>query len=343
MHSYRCTGLYEVSVFQPHYEPDNVEYTGDEELVRYGYISSNDGDKLSYANQASEGSFIVLDQHTFIKANHVYAHIPKFVNYNAIIFGLTNDENTKLLQWTSLAKMQWSHQCIVHFELKHSYFQRLHTALDKLQSDSIKMILPSHENFAIRKWYLNKDKSVPDALKLDSCQERALCTIMRSTPGAPVLVTGPFGTGKTRILARAAYEILKLGEKTRVLICAHHQASVDTFVEILANIIDKNEMIRMIPNKSYHSQTREKYPYLFATNSCRSQRLIITTLGILRTGSPRFSHILIDEGAQTREPEIIGPLRFAASWTKLVIAGDHLQVYITCTCIITHIIAPIAI
>ena len=267
MHSDRCTGLYQVSVFQPNFEPNNVEYTGDEELVRYGYISSNDGDRLSYAKQASEGSFIVLDQYTFIKTEHVFAHIPKSANSNAIIFGLTNDENTKLLQWTSLARKQWSHQCIVHFELKHSYFQRLHTALDKLQSDAIKMILPSHENFATRKWYLDKDESVPDALKLDSCQERALRTIMRSTPGAPVLVTGPFGTGKTRILARAAYEILKLGEKTRVLICAHHQASVDTFVEILANIIDKNKMIRIIPNKSYRSQTREKCSYLFATIS----------------------------------------------------------------------------
>lgn len=304
-----------------------MEYTGDEELVRYGYISSNDGDKLSYAKQASEGSFIVLDQHTFIKAKHVYARV-QYANSNAIIFGLTKDMNTKLLKLTSLAKKQWTLQCTIHFELKHSYFQRLHTALDKLRIDAIKKVMPSHENFVTRKWYLN-DESEPDALKLDSCQKRALYTIMRCTPGAPVLVTGPFGTGKTRILARAAYEILKLGEKTRVLICAHHQASVDTFVEILAKIVDNNEMVRIIPTNSYRSQTREKYPHLFAMKS-QSQRLIITTLGILRIRYyPRFSHILIDEGAQTREPEIMGPLRFAVDWTKIVIAGDHLQVEIT--------------
>ena len=302
-----------------------MEYTGNEELIQYGYISSYDGDKLSYAKQASEGSFIILDQHMFIKAIHVYARVPQYANSNAIIFGLTKDEQTKLLQLTSSAKKQWPRQCTVHFELKHSYFQRLHTALDKVKVDTIKKIMPNHENFATRKWYLRKDKSEPDALKLDSCQERALCTIMRCTPGAPVLITGPFGTGKTRILARAAYEILKLGEKTRVLICAHHQASVDTFVEILAKLIDNNEMIRIIPNKSYRSQTREKYPRLFAMKS-QSQRLVITTLGILRMNYPRFSHILIDEGAQTREPEIIGPLRFALDWTKIIIAGDHLQV-----------------
>ena len=324
MHFYRCTDQYEVSVFQPHFMPYNVEYNGEEELVRYGYISSSDGDKLSYAKQASEGSFIILDEYTFIKAKHVYAQVPKFVNSNAIIFGLTDDENSKLLRNTTLARKQWSHQLRVHFELKHSYFQRLHTALDKLNFDAIKRLMPSHENFIKKRWYLRKEDPEPDALKLDSYQKHALHTIMSCAPGAPVLVTGPFGTGKTRLLARAAYEILKF-EKTRVLICAHHHASVDTFVEILGEIFDNNEMIRIIPNKSYRSQTQEKYPHLFSMRS-QSQRLIITTLGILRINYSRFSHILIDEGAQTREPEIISPLRFALEWTRIIIAGDHLQV-----------------
>ena len=39
-----------------------------------------------------------------------------------------------------------------------------------------------------------------------------------------------------------------------------------------------------------------------------------------------FTHILIDEGAQTREPEAIAPLSLASSGTKIVIAGDSCQV-----------------
>ena len=168
---------------------------------------------------------------------------------------------------------------------------------------------------------------------MDSYQQRALRTILNCAPGAPVLVTGPFGTGKTRLLARAAYEILK-SPRSKVLICAHHQASVDTFVKILGEVIDNDIMIRVIPNESYHSKIRDEYDHIFVPRyevnyslENAGIRLVITTLGTsnLRIRS-KFSHILIDEGAQTREPEIISPLHFAREHTKIIIAGDHLQV-----------------
>jgi len=38
-----------------------------------------------------------------------------------------------------------------------------------------------------------------------------------------------------------------------------------------------------------------------------------------------FTHILLDEGAQTREPEVIAPLSMAGKNTKIVIAGDQNQ------------------
>ena len=321
-----------------------MEHNWDEEFTRFGYISCNDGDKLSYAKQSSEGSFIILDKHTFIKAKHIfYARVPKKGNSNAIVFGVTSGEDNKLVGWTSLAKNWWSRSLTVHFELKHSYFQRLHVALERISQEMIAKIMPNHENFVVDKkrpeWDLsgNEHKS----LELDSYQERALRTILNCSPGALVLVTGPFGTGKTRLLARAAYEILKL-RKSKVLICAHHQASVDTFVEILGDIIDNNIMIRVTPNE-YHSPTKNAYPDIFmpkpqmykdgySVTYRDVKRLVITTLGTL-TISSKFSHILIDEGAQTREPEIIGPLRFAQDWTRTIIAGDHLQV---CAALLLH-------
>lgn len=333
---HRCTGTYEVIIFQPGFRPNNMEHTynRDEEFVRFGYISGTDGDKLSYAKQASEGSFIVLDRQTFIKAKHVHASVPKDANSNAIVFALTKETNSKLVHWSPLTKTRWSRNLQIHFELKHSYFQRLHNALDKISFESIKKIMPNCENFADdngRHW--NPGKPEHEHLELDSYQQRALRTILNCSPGAPVLVTGPFGTGKTRLLARAAYEILK-SPRSKVLICAHHQASVDTFVKILGEVIDNDIMIRVIPNKSYHSKIRDEYYHLFVPKyevnyslENTGIRLVITTLGTsnLRIRS-KFSHILIDEGAQTREPEIISPLHFARESTKIIIAGDHLQV-----------------
>ena len=39
-----------------------------------------------------------------------------------------------------------------------------------------------------------------------------------------------------------------------------------------------------------------------------------------------FTHILIAEGAQTREPETIAPLIMANKDTRIIIAGDSQQV-----------------
>ena len=39
-----------------------------------------------------------------------------------------------------------------------------------------------------------------------------------------------------------------------------------------------------------------------------------------------FTHILMDEGAQAREPEAVAPLCLATKDTKIVIAGDSSQV-----------------
>ena len=329
--------MYEVTIFQPGFKPLNMEhnFNRDEEFIRFGYISGTDGDKLSYAKQASEGSLIVLDEQTFIKVKHIYASVPKDANSNAIVFALTKEANSKLVRWSALAKTRWSRNLQVHFELKHSYFQRLHNALDSISFESIKKIMPNCENFTNdnggRNW--NPGKPEHDKLELDSYQQRALRTILNSSPGAPVLVTGPFGTGKTRLLARAAYEILKF-PRSKVLICAHHQASVDTFVKLLGEVIDNDIMIRVIPNQSYRSKIRDKYDHLFVPKykvhyslENAGIRLVITTLGTsnLRIRS-KFSHILIDEGAQTREPEIISPLQFAHEYTRIIIAGDHLQV-----------------
>lgn len=40
----------------------------------------------------------------------------------------------------------------------------------------------------------------------------------------------------------------------------------------------------------------------------------------------KFTHIIIDEGAQSREPEALGAVVLATSSTCLIVAGDNQQV-----------------
>ena len=64
-----------------------------------------------------------------------------------------------------------------------------------------------------------------------------------------------------------------------------------------------------------------------------AHRVVITTLATskhlldLKLNHGFFTHILIDEAAQALEPEALTPLVLAGPNTKIVLTGDHMQVY----------------
>ena len=349
---HRCNKLYQISIYQNGTKPARLEYEQDHMYVRYGHITSDDGDTLTHAKQASQGSFIILNNSSYVHVRHVHAIVPYKANFSAIIIAFTYEEHEKLKKSAYHRKIAFDFEAEVRFELKHDYFTRLHRAIKYLPDYMIEKLNPTEETFSS---YQPKDFSFFAAspnyksIELDKeMQMKALKVILNSSPDLPILVAGPFGTGKTRLLARAAYEILKIWKKSRILICAHHQASVDTFIEKYFGPMMEDEnnpwdvnMIRVIPNDSYHSSAREKFECFFKSsyhlsqNDLQSNRLVVTTLGTaqklymhLPAEKKRgfFTHILIDEGAQTREPETVGPLSLAGRYTTVVITGDHRQV-----------------
>ena len=313
---------------------------------RYGHISSDDGDTLAHAKQASQGSFIMLGNNSSVHAEYVYFKLPLTANSNAISIGFVKEQHEELNKSRKKCKIAYNFKAIVKFELKHSYFNRLHQALDNLPKLVIQKLIPANEVLLTCKSEENDYRVYPplyENIELDQhVQMKALYAILKSSPALPILVAGPFGTGKTRLLARAAYEILKK-KWSRVLICAHHQASADTFVKYFGEIkTDKKKpwdvgMLRVIPPNDIHSETREKYNNFYKNrydvkrSDLIKNRLVITTLGTAPHLSKDinagfFTDILIDEGAQTREPETVGPLTLAGHNTRIIIAGDHCQV-----------------
>ena len=339
---HRCDGKYKIVLYQPGYLPEKLD-DEKEEHVRYGLISGSDGDAMAYAKQASEGAVIALPNGSLVHVRQVFAYVPRGEDATSITIALTQPELNNLLQWNRNSQRWFEFEANVRFKLKHSYFQRLHQAVTKVTPEVIAKIMPEKDDF--REYdIVPQRKPKFEQLELDyTGQMQALNAIISSHSTAPILVVGPFGTGKTRLLARAAYQILRIKRKrARVLVCAHHQASVDTFLEYFGQMKgDKDEpwhveLVRIIPNKRYHSNIRDMYNHLFKTvreiQSLKLDRfqLVITTLGtalhLHKPGKKFFTHILMDEGAQTREPESVGPLSLANQETKIVIAGDHYQV-----------------
>ena len=246
----------------------------------------------------------------------------------------------------------------VTFVLKYSYFHRLHKVIDILPDTVLKRIMPDSVSDFTQPTTTVHSRS---DTTLISCVEKfvfldqlrhephvptpqmyALYKIINSDCSkAPVLTVGSFGTGKTRVLARAAYHILYNNNEAKVLVCAHHQASVDSLVEnyfgkmMGDNWCPEESLVRIIPNDQYRCKPEywKYYKTAWEIQSMNKQslKLVVTTfltsLHLLEIlGQSYFTHILLDEGAQTREPEIIAPLCLANENTKIVIMGDHKQV-----------------
>ena len=232
----------------------------------------------------------------------------------------------------------------VQFVLKHSYFFSLKNSVRDLQECVISRILPQHHNFSLEPETLLKDEynCSPD-------QYEAL-KVIASTPasGPPVLIAGPFGTGKTRVLAIAAHyftqKSMQKGNRLAILVCTQQHVSADAYLRMYLDLRNKEEditIIRLMPKGFTYREDLKKFCRTvddMKLNS-RLRYLVVSTCltakHIRKILPPRFfTHIFLDEGAQMREPEAVAPLCLADENTKLVIAGDRFQVKIL------HIIFP---
>ena len=226
----------------------------------------------------------------------------------------------------------------VCFVLKHSYFRNLHTSLARLVPNTINRLIPDGLKPEQRRLPRTAYPKTEDLWLDKEYQLLALKKMMACDNSAPFLLTGPFGTGKTRVLAAAAINFLK-NHNNRVLICTSHLQSADAYIDkYFGPMVENNEMpqnvipVRLV-NKDY-KRYRGNYYYLFKTIHDKSEiirsSLVVTTSltapQLINLKMKRFTHILIDEGAQTREPETVAPLGLANNSTTVVIAGDHLQV-----------------
>ena len=347
---YRLT-MYHHRAESPANKPGDTRRWAEDEGFRYGYICADhlDGDKISYIEQASEkeGNMEINCNSRVYLASMVKAHYQrksKFKN-GAVFVKMSQVDASKLKN----QNVKFSIEVTVKFELKYSYFDRLHNAIELISPSTIQRLFP-YDDSCFSKLRENPplllSGKYQTRLTLDSSQRKALEMIVFAEPKAPVIVAGSFGTGKTQMLAQAAFQIFtaKYDEQPRVLVCAHHQASANSFLtKYFGPMKEENEwkvrIVRMIEVKRMND-IDEPYRTKYCRNLFNVARnlhkfqLVISTFGITLHLAEQlkgslgdwFTHILIDEGAQTREPETIAPLSLCGPNTVVAIAGDHKQV-----------------
>ena len=350
---YRCDGSYEFFLLDG--VPEWLTKLSYENPRNVGCLEGITGDQVSYATQSSEGLFFVdrTEDTDICRANILSFNFE--ISTEKKMYISLSDADMKHLH--SKFNLDIGTRCVidVEFEVKHGFFNTLHKAIVNLPHYMISKLMPRPEDFqAIAESHISNDCKHSCLIVNKGCQLAALSAIVSSSSKVPILISGPFGCGKTRILARAAYEFVENGLKsqnvTRILICAHHPASTQTYItDYFSNVCasDRNwrnyvkivRITRGIFERCSHYNDyfrnlstfrREVHQGQYLNEKCL---IIVTTYMtsmqlyyIFKKHGGFFTHILLDEAAQVREPEAVAPLCLAVRESKIIVAGDSKQV-----------------
>ncbi|XP_025971845.2 3'-5' exoribonuclease HELZ2 [Dromaius novaehollandiae] len=237
-------------------------------------------------------------------------------------------------------KPNTSYNVEIQFQIDRLLFRQWHHAVDRLLDE--KLVLPDVASCSIP-----YSPELPQ--KGNSKQKLAISFItgkaISSRQVPPLLIYGPFGTGKTFTLAMATMEILRQ-PNTRVLICTHTNSAADIYIrEYFHNYVTKGRPwavpLRIISTDrpiNLTDTTTQMYCCLSADQrsfrhptreEIDRHRIIITTSMLsknLKVPPGYFTHIMIDEAAQMLECEALVPLSYATFETRIVLAGDHMQI-----------------
>ena len=340
---HRCDGIYEVLLFH-----DKSITTGRNEAN--GIILGISTDDLMYVEQAAIAVKVTISTHTIIEPK-IEKFLPPSKDKNALRIQLSPDHVKKIQNnCPEILKRKTKMNLKVEFVLKHNYFANLHKSLSKLNWAVLKKLIPKQD--AIDDKYTLDKTSLPrppaKCFDLDEeYQEPTLKKLLNCNNSVPFLVTGPFGTGKTRLLASAFYYILK-DPNARVLLCTCHMQSADAYIysyiapllkasysevkniKPFRIVLDENKYHSFDPRYQNYLKGLYNGPVSANCDDVKQSRLLVTTfltaLHLLDIVKP-FTHILIDEGAQCREPEAVAPLCLADENSKIVVTGDRLQVF----------------
>ena len=159
----------------------------------------------------------------------------------------------------------------------------------------------------------------------------------------PLLIFGPFGTGKTQTLVELAYQSFTQRKDSRILICTLSNSAADIVASRLVSIGaiagSPNNLLRLYASTRKLEQIHHKLqPFTYSDPKTgeftvpphiSSYRIVVVTCAnavrIQHLPKGHFSHIIVDEAAQLLEAEVLHPLSLANQNTSIVMAGDPMQ------------------
>ncbi|XP_054986326.1 probable helicase with zinc finger domain isoform X2 [Sorex araneus] len=238
-------------------------------------------------------------------------------------------------------------QVELQFQLNRLPLCEMHYALDRIKDNGV--LFPDISMTPTIPWSPNRQWDEQLDPRLNAKQKEAVLAI--TTPLSiqlpPVLIIGPYGTGKTFTLAQAVKHILQQPE-TRILICTHSNSAADLYIKDYLHPYVEAGNPQARPLRVYFRNRWVKTVHPVVHQYCLissahstfqmpqkedilKHRVVVVTLNTsqylcqLDLEPGFFTHILLDEAAQAMECETIMPLALATKSTRIVLAGDHMQ------------------
>ncbi len=354
---YRCNDSYKISLLPANVKKaDWLRHQLDGSWYRRVGFITMDNERVGYAVQATANVGAVSLEYA---GGKISADIlPENYSHHSDRLYIAFDATNSMLLKSKFCPFHVSFEACtflsrVVFVLKHSYFRNLFSSVEKISSEMISRIVPNQDSFKVNSSSLVDIHSAFKESKNCSPDQFQALKVIASCPsdGPPVVIAGPFGTGKSYVLALAARYFLFESQQTkrvaRILVCTQQRVSAESFASMYLkmSVADKDgKHVRIIQNrgrKDYLLNKKRLYctvddfkrAFDRSSNSAGLDNTVVITTCLTARNLVRFiplghfTHILIDEGAQMREPEAVAPLSMAHHKnTKIVIAGDEKQV-----------------
>merc|ERR550519_1147483 len=238
----------------------------------------------------------------------------------------------------------------IRFTVSRLSLRTMHRAINMAEAEGIiPALFPSQK-------YLQSEADLPDIQPMDRLladnPEQMLAVkhiVAGSSGGAPYLVFGPPGTGKTVTMVEAIKQINRLDPNSRILATAPSNSAADLLASRLIKHVPQSQLLRLhAPSRQYRSIPQDIlavsnvqkmsgntfcYPAVEELTKYRVLVVTLVTAGrLVSSGFPKghFSHVFIDEAGHATEPEAIIALagiltKEAIGKTSIVLAGDHKQ------------------
>uniref|UniRef100_A0A3P8W3K7 Probable helicase with zinc finger domain n=1 Tax=Cynoglossus semilaevis TaxID=244447 RepID=A0A3P8W3K7_CYNSE len=238
-------------------------------------------------------------------------------------------------------------QVELQFQLNRLPLCEMHYALDRIKDNTV--LFPDVSLVPTIPWSPNRQWDEQLDPRLNAKQKEAVLAITTpvSVPLPPILIIGPYGTGKTFTLAQAVKHILRQ-DHSRVLICTHSNSAADLYIKDYLHPYVEAGNLHARPLRVYFRNRWVKTVHPIVQQYCLisntqmtfqmptredilRHRVVVVTLSTsqylcqLDLDPGLFTHILLDEAAQAMECETIMPFALANRATRIVLAGDHMQ------------------